>query len=83
MKNYAIINLNDLEKVDFNQIIEGSENTIRKNILEPPTQFIIKWSGETPSFISDGSVTTVGEIMNHSEALELMSSSEWSEPMPE
>ena len=30
MKNYAIINLNDLEKVDFNQIIEGSENTIRK-----------------------------------------------------
>tara|TARA_R100001460_G_scaffold58795_1_gene98611 strand:+ start:576 stop:827 length:252 start_codon:yes stop_codon:yes gene_type:complete len=83
MKNYAIINLNDLEKVDFNQIIEGSENTIRKNIIEPPTQFIIKWSGETPSFISDGSVSTVGEIMNHEKAIALMATAEWSEPMPE
>tara|TARA_R100001460_G_scaffold4610_1_gene12933 strand:- start:69 stop:320 length:252 start_codon:yes stop_codon:yes gene_type:complete len=83
MKTYAVIKLEDLEKVDFNQIIEGSENTIRKNILEPPTQFGIKWSGKTPSFISDGSVSVVGDIMNHEEALALMATDAWSEPMPE
>jgi len=83
-KIYAIINLSDLDKIDFNQISETSKNTIRKNILEPPTQFVIKWhEGNTPTFISDGRVAVVGSLMNHQQAIELMSTSDWSEPMPE
>ena len=78
-KIYAIINLSDLDKIDFNQISETSENTVRKNILEPPTQFIIKWyEGNTPTFISDGSVNVVGSLMNHLQAIELMATTEWS-----
>ena len=50
-KIYAIINLSDLDKIDFNQISETSENTVRKNVLEPPTQFIIKWrEGHTTKY---------------------------------
>lgn len=83
-KIYAIINLSDLDKIDFNQISETSKNTIRKNILEPPTQFVIKWrEGNTPTFISDGSVNVVGSLMNHKEALELMNTSNWLEPISE
>ena len=78
-KIYAIINLSDLDKIDFNQISETSENTVRKNVLEPPTQFIIKWrEGQTPTFISDGSVNVVGSLMNHLQAIELMATTEWS-----
>jgi hypothetical protein len=82
-RSYAIISLEDLSRVDFNEIIEGSENTVRKNILEPPTQFVIKWSGGTPSFISDGSVSVIGDVMTHQEALSLMGTSDWSQPDPE
>ena len=78
-KIYAIINLSDLDKIDFNQISETSENTVRKNVLELPTQFIIKWrEGQTPTFISDGSVNVVGSLMNHLQAIELMATTEWS-----
>ncbi len=81
-KIYAIVSLEDLSKVSFNEIIETSENTVRKNILEPPTQFIIKWNGQTPSFITDGSVSVIGDVMTHQEALALMATSDWSEPDP-
>ena len=42
-QTYATISLNDLSKIDFSQIGETSEDTIRKNVLDPPTQFVIKW----------------------------------------
>ena len=35
----------------------------------------------TPTFISDGSVVPVSEL-THSEALALMATAEWSEPIP-
>lgn len=83
-KTYAVISLEDLSKIDFNQISETSKNTIRKNILEPPTQFVIKWiNGNTPTFIVDLSVAVIGDLMSQDECLLLMSSEDWSEPMPE
>ena len=42
-QTYSIISLNDLSKIDFSEIAETSENTIRKNLTEPPTQFLIKY----------------------------------------
>lgn len=77
---YATISVTDLSKIDFSQIGETSENTLRYNLAG--TEFVIKWN-TTPSFISDGSVVPVGDIMNQTEALELLATSAWSEPMPE
>lgn len=79
MRTYAIINISDLSNIDFNEVGETSENTIRKSLDE--TQFIIKYNTE-PSFITNGTVVPL-QTLTHSEALVLMSSSEWSEPMPE
>jgi len=75
-QTYAILSLNDLSKIDFSQIGETSELTIRKNLLDPPTQFVTKWNIE-PDFIADGTVIPDG-IYTYEECLELMATSTWS-----
>ena len=77
-ETYAIINIADLPNIDFSQVGETDENTIRKSLDE--TQFVIKYNTE-PTFIADGTVVPV-ETLTHDEALVLMASAEWSEPMP-
>jgi len=75
---YAIISIADLANIDFSQVGETDENTIRKSLDE--TQFVLKWNTE-PSFIADGTVTPL-QTLTHDEALALMASAEWSEPIP-
>jgi hypothetical protein len=75
---YAIINISDLENVDFSQVGETNETTIRKSLDE--TQFVLKWDIE-PTFITDGSIVPV-QTLTHEEALTLMATAEWSEPIP-
>ena len=75
---YAIINIADLVNIDFSQVGETDQDTIRKSLDE--SQFVIKYNTE-PTFIADGSVVPV-QILTHSECLVLMSSPEWSEPIP-
>ena len=77
-ETYAIINIADLSNIDFAQVGETDENTIRKSLDE--TQFVIKYNAE-PTFIADGTVTPL-QTLTHSEALTLMASAEWSEPIP-
>ena len=77
-ETYATINIADLPLIDFAQIGETDENTIRKSL--DGLQFVIKWNTE-PTFITDGSVTPL-EVMTHDQALVLMASPEWSEPIP-
>jgi hypothetical protein len=76
-ETYAIINIADLPNIDFSQVGQTSQNTIRKSLDE--SQFVIKWN-TTPSFISDLTVVPV-QILTHSEALTLMSTEAWSEPI--
>lgn len=78
-KVYTIINISDLSNVDFSEIGETSENTIRKSLDE--TQFIIKYNTE-PSFITNGTVVPL-QTLTHSEALVLMQTSYWTEPLTE
>jgi hypothetical protein len=77
-ETYAIINIADLGNIDFAQVGETDENTIRKSLDE--TQFVIKYNTE-PTFIADGTVTPL-QTLTHAEALTLMASAEWSEPIP-
>jgi len=77
-ETYATINIADLALIDFAQIGETSENTIRKSL--DGLQFVIKWNTE-PRFITDGSVAII-QVMTHDQALVLMASAEWSEPLP-
>ena len=78
-ETYATINIADLPLIDFAQIGETDENTIRKSL--DGLQFVIKWNTE-PTFILDGSVAII-QVMTHDEALVLMASAEWSKPIDE
>jgi len=80
MRTYAIIKLEDIDKIDFAQIGETSAFTIRKSLDD--TQFVIKWKdGYTPTFINNGSVTPIGTY-THAEILAIMATPAWSEPIP-
>jgi hypothetical protein len=53
-EHYAIININDLDNVDFTQIGETSADTIRRSL--DGFKFVLKWVQE-PTFIKDGTIT--------------------------
>ena len=77
---YATINIADLTNIDFSQVGETDENTIRKSLDD--TLFVIKWFNQhEPSFIADGTVVPL-QTLTHDEALTLMATAEWSEPIP-
>ena len=75
-ETYATINIADLPLIDFKQIGEDNENTIRKSLDQ--SKFIIKYDKQ-PSFISDGTVIPLQE-MTHAQAVVLMQTPEWSAP---
>lgn len=78
---YATIDIADLSNVDFSQVGESDENTIRKSLDE--LLFVLKWEEEhEPTFIADGTIEPI-QTMSHSECVALMSTEEWTEPMPE
>lgn len=77
MKKYLIIPATEVSKVDFNQVLETSAETVRYSVDGSKT--FIKWNTvEDPDFISnlDG---TEGPY-NHEEILEVLSTSEWTAP---
>ncbi len=79
-RSYIVIDLSNTDKVLFSQINQSSAQSMRRNLAN--TQGLLSYS-VTPSFVSDGSVVPVGSVMNQTEALTLLSGSDWSEPMPE
>lgn len=79
-RSYIVIDLSDTDSVLFSQVNQSSAQSMRRNLAN--TQGLLSYS-VTPSFISDGSVVPVSEIMNQTEALELLATSAWTEPLPE
>ena len=79
-RSYIVIDLSNTDKVLFSQVNQSSAQSMRRNLAN--TQGLLSYS-VTPSFITDGSLPIVGSVMNQTEALELLATSAWSEPMPE
>jgi len=66
---YVIYNIADVSSIDFSLVEETSQDTLRLSIDE--TKTVLKFKGETPSFL-------VGlQQYNHSEILAIMHTSEW------
>ena len=70
---YSIIDIADISKVDFNEIFQTSIDTLRYSVDE--TQFIIKYD-LIPSFIDNDLVEPL-QVLSYLEALELMSTEDW------
>ena len=79
-RSYIVIDLSNTDKVLFSQVSQSSAQSMRRNLAN--TQGLLSYS-VTPSFVTDASLPIVGSVMNQTEALELLATSAWSEPMPE
>ena len=78
-KIYIVIELSDTNLVLFSQVDQQSAQSMRRNLAN--TQGLLSYR-VTPSFVTDGSLPIVGVVMNQTEALALMATAAWSEPMP-
>jgi pyridoxal biosynthesis lyase PdxS len=79
--SYIVINISQLDNVDFSEVIEQYD-TVRKSLDK--SEFIVKWvegSPTIPASIEAIPESDRGNILTHSEAVELMKSAAWSEPI--
>ena len=79
-RSYIVISLSSTDSVLWSQVNQSSAQSMRRNLAN--TQGLLSYS-VTPSFISNGSISPIGDIINQTEALELLQTDAWSEPMPE
>jgi len=79
-KSYIVIELSDSNLVLFSQVDQQSAQSMRRNLAN--NQGLLSYR-VTPSFVTDGSLPIVGSVMNQTEALALMATSDWSTPDPE
>jgi len=78
---YAIIQIEAANAVDYSQVGETSIDTIRMNIAL--SEFVLKWEHEhEPTFITDGTIVPL-QVLTHEEALALMQTAAWQEPIEE
>ena len=50
MITYITINTDELSLVDFNEVMETSEDTVRLSV--DGLQTVLKWEGDEPAFVS-------------------------------
>lgn len=73
-RNFMIFNVSELGSVDFNEVLETSQNTVRKSVDE--TKTFVKWEGETTPASVD-SLTTKEGPYTYNEILTILSTPEW------
>ena len=74
---YLIFDLSEIDKIDFNQILITSFDTMRKSLDN--TKGIIKWDGVEPEFIS--SLQTKSIIYNIEDIVDIIQTEQWTEPI--
>lgn len=79
-RNFMVFNVSELEKIDFSQVLETSEETVRKSV--DGTKTFVKWDGSEPP-ICIATLTTNEGPYTYEEMLELLSGEEWTPPLEE
>ena len=69
---YVILNSSELPTVDFNQVLQTSADTLRYSL--DGTKFLVKFEGDTPSFLSGKTE------YDHAEILTILATDEWTDP---
>jgi hypothetical protein len=77
-RKFMIFNVSELNKIDFTQVHETSQDTVRKSVNE--TKTFVKWDGETPSSVD--TLTTKEGPYTYEEMLDILATEEWTDPNP-
>ena len=75
-REYLIFPVSELNKVDFNYVLETSAETVRKSV--DGTKTFVKWNGDAPAFVS--TMTGTEGPYTHTEILDILSTNEWTSP---
>lgn len=70
---YIIFDYTEVDKIDFNQVLETSIDTLRLNVDN--TKTIVKWVGDEPSCISN--LTSKSIIYNNNDITVILNGPEW------
>lgn len=77
-REFMIFNVSELNKINFNEVLETSEDTVRKSV--DLTKTFVKWNGSTPPCVQ--SLTTSEGPYTYNEILTILSTPEWTDPNP-
>lgn len=77
LRQYMIFNVNELSSIDFSEVLETSEETVRRSV--DGTKTFVKWDGETAPACVDLLTTAEGPY-THEEILTILAGPEWTDP---
>jgi hypothetical protein len=75
-RRYVIFSVSELNKIDFEEVLETSAETVRKSVDQ--TKTFVKWEGEAPASVQ--SLITQSKYYTHEEILNILSGQEWTAP---
>jgi hypothetical protein len=73
MRKYIIFDVSELNKINFNEVLEDSQSTLRYSL--DGTKTFIKWEDIEPSFLSN--LLTKSRMYTLEEISEILLTSEW------
>lgn len=75
-RSYAIVPIENINEVDFSEVLETSKETVVKSV--DGTLFFVKWEGETPL-----SISTIANVVykNYDEIISILGTPEWADPI--
>ena len=74
-REFMIFNVSELPLINFEEVLETSENTVRRSL--DGTKTFVKWDGNTIPASVDALTTKEGPY-TYSEILAILRTSEWS-----
>jgi hypothetical protein len=75
-RRYVIFSVSELDKINFEEVLETSAETVRKSVDE--TKTFVKWEGEVPTSVQ--TLITQSKYYTHEEILNILSGQEWTVP---
>ena len=77
-RTYVVFNTSETGSVDYSQVLETSNETLRLSVSGSKT--FVKYEGSEPSSVA--ALTTRSGSYTHTEILALLATDEWTDPNP-
>jgi len=77
-RKFMIFSVTELNQIDFTQVLETSEDTVRKSVDGSKT--FVKWDDMMPECVSN--LTTKEGPYTYEEILVILATPEWTDPNP-
>jgi len=77
-RKFMIFSVSQLDQIDFTQVLETSEDTVRKSV--DGTKTFVKWDDMMPECVFN--LTTKEGPYTYEEILEILATPEWTDPNP-